>query len=97
MLWLTGAFLFALLIPTKGVRADRYDTLRADQTIENGLLIVAVGDTVRGRTSQKETGETSTWPYFRAKPDQYGASRYGTWMLSWGHHFRHFRVSVSGS
>lgn len=44
---LTAVFLFALFVSASDVRADRYDMLRADQTIERGLLIVAIGDTVR--------------------------------------------------
>lgn len=51
---LTGAFLLALLVSTENVRADRYDILRADRTIESGLLMVAIGDAVRDNCSEFE-------------------------------------------
>ena len=46
-LWVAAAFLIALLISAGDVHADRYDVLRADQAIESGLLIIAIGDIVR--------------------------------------------------
>ena len=48
------ALLFMLPIAANQARADGYDLLRADQTIERGLLIVAIGDTVRDYCSDFE-------------------------------------------
>jgi hypothetical protein len=43
-----------LFISASDAHADRYAKLRTDQTIESGLLIVAIGDTVRDHCTDFE-------------------------------------------
>ena len=42
-----AAILLAGIVAPGPAQADKYDALRADEKIENGVLIVAIGDIVR--------------------------------------------------
>lgn len=57
---LTG---MALLASVTASVADRYDALRADPEIENGVLIVAIGDLIRDNCPSFEDRRVASLPF----------------------------------
>lgn len=55
--------LFALVASATTSRADQYDVLRNDAEIENGVLIVAIGDVIRDNCPNIEDRRARSIPF----------------------------------
>ncbi|MEM9319795.1 MAG: DUF5333 domain-containing protein [Pseudomonadota bacterium] len=59
----TAATMMALLTTVGASRADEYDALRNDPEVENGVLIVAIGDLIRDNCPSIEDRRARSIPF----------------------------------
>ncbi|MEM9754693.1 MAG: DUF5333 domain-containing protein [Pseudomonadota bacterium] len=73
-----GLIAFALIVTSGAARADNFDALRTDAEIENGVLIVAIGDIMRDNCPGFELRRVPAAAFFWGLVDRARALGYST-------------------